>query len=521
MDAADKKPDVSHEEDQPVNEIDQDSLEKYNSAASNESFRDDIPDSLKHMSDEEIDRFMKKTNRKMDIRILPMLVLIYILNYLDRNSLYYARLAGIEEDLGLEGVQYQTCVSILFVGYILMQVPANMFFNKMARPSVFIAIVMTVWGVISGCTGAIQKDHGFAGLLVVRILIGVIESAYFPTALFFLSKWYNAKELAFRTTVLYLGSLLSGAFSGLIAAGIINNMDGAKNIAAWRWLFIIFGSITVFVVPFAYLILPDMPHNTKWLSNEEKDIIMWKMRRGVGQDDLDKFTTDKNYKQLFMLTCKDPKTWLITGTLSFLVAACGVTNFFPSVVETLNFDMVITLVLTAPPYLISVVATYLWARHADKTGERFYHVVSPLGVSLISFIIAASTMNTGARYFAMCIMIPSLYCSFTVILTWMSNSMPRPPVKRAIAIAIMNCLSNSTSIWNSYLYPSGDAPRYLTAFVCNCVFVLLAIVMAFMTRFRLRQLNKRIADGTMNWKNEIGKDNEDGSLISPDFRYLA
>lgn len=478
-----------------------------------------IPESLQHMSEEEVQKFMDKTTRKMDLRILPMLVLIYILNYLDRNNIASARLGGLEEDLNLEGAQYQTCISILFVGYILMQVPANMFFNKLARPSVFISILMTVWGGISACTGAIKSEHGFAGLLVVRILIGVIESGFFPCALFFLSKWYDAKELSFRTTILYSGSLLSGAFSGLIAAGIIDNMDGTRGLRSWRWLFIIEGCITMAIVPMAYFILPDMPHNTKWITQQERDVIMWKMRKGVGKDDLDKATTESSYWQVFLLTIKDVKTWYITATLSFLVAACGVTNFFPSVVETLQFSKIITLVLTVPPYMISVVSTYLWARHADKTGERFLHVTVPLLISLASFIISAATLNTGARYFAMCIMIPSLYCSFTIILTWMSNSMPRPPVKRAIAIALMNCLSNSTSIWNAYLYPSSDAPQYLVAFICNCVFIAIAAVFALLTRMRLVQLNKRIANGTMKWENELGK-GVDGSQISSDFRYL-
>ena len=116
-------------------------------------------------------------------------------------------------------------------------------------------------------------------------------------------------------------------------------------------------------------------------------------------------------------------------------------------------------------------------------------------------------------------MIPSLYCAFIVILTWMSNCCPRPPAKRAVAIALMNCISNSTSIWNAYLYPSGDAPRYLTAFICNCVFILVAIIFATILRFRLKVLNKRIAEGTIDWQKELGKGN-DASKIDPDFRFL-
>lgn len=475
----------------------------------------ELPESLRSLSAEEFAALEKRTRRKIDLRILPMVVLIYILNYLDRNNIASARLGGLEEDLGLKGAQYQTCISILFVGYILMQIPANMLLNKMGRPSLFISFIMTSWGIISTCTGAVK---GYGGLFAVRLLLGFIEAGFFGSCLYYLSCWYSRKELTLRNSLLYSGSLISGAWGPLIAAGIVDKMDGVRGLSSWRWLFIIEGSITVFLVPFSYYILPDMPNNTKFLSQQEKDIVMWKLRAEVGQDDSDQ-ENQESYKGAFLLAIKDVKIWLVTITFSFLVAACGVTNFFPSVVETLNFDKLTTLCLSAPPYCIAVVATFFWARHADKTGERYFHVVIPLAISLVSFIISVATVNIGARYFAMCIMIPSLYCAFTTILSWMSNCVPRPPMKRAIAIAIMNCIGNSTSIWNSYLYPSSAAPKYLVAFVCNCVFILCAIVTATFLRARLMVFNKRITSGTMKWENELGKGN-DGSKISPDFRYL-
>ncbi|KAK6456356.1 transporter of nicotinic acid [Scheffersomyces xylosifermentans] len=475
----------------------------------------DLPESLQGMTQEELRILDKKTTRKIDLRLMPMLIYIYILNYLDRNNIASARLGGLEEDLGLVGTQYQTCISILFVGYIVFQIPSNMLLNKLGRPSLYITSVMTVWGIISTCTGAVKNYHG---LLVVRILLGIVESGFFAAALSTLSNWYDRKSLSFRNSILYSGSLMSSAWSGLIAAGILDNMDGKGGLRSWRYLFIIEGAITVASVPFAYYILPDNPSNTKFLSQQEKDIIQWKLRRDVGTSDSDEAAQESTMSGL-LLAVKDVKVWLVTLTLTFLVAACGVTNFFPSVVQTLNFNKTTTLCLTAPPYCIAVVATFFWARHADKTGERFLHVTIPLLISLVSFIISASTLNTGARYFAMCIMIPSLYCSFTTILSWMSNCTPRPPAKRAVAIALMNCISNSTSIWNSYLYPSSAAPRYLTAFVCNCAFILCAILAAVALRFRLKSLNKKIVNGTMNWHRELGKGN-DYSNISPDFRYL-
>ncbi|PVH18363.1 uncharacterized protein CXQ87_001287 [Candidozyma duobushaemuli] len=467
---------------------------------SRDFFEVEKPESLKQYSDEEIDKFHKKITRKVDLRLIPMLVFLYILNYLDRNNIASARLGALEEDLNLKGNQYETCISILFVGYILMQIPANMFLNKFKKPSIFLASIMGAWVQFPSVSSP------------SRALVD-----YLP-CLYVLSCWYTRKQLGFRNSLLYSGSLLSGAFSGLIAAGIVDNMDHLHGLRSWRWLFIIEGGVTVGVAPLAYLVLPDMPHNSKMLNDFEKDVLLYKIRCETGQDDSDE-TNEESYWGAFKLAVCDVKVWACCGILSWLVSAAGVTNFFPSIVETLNFDRVITLCLTAPPYILAVISTFIWALHADKTGERFWHVVSPLLIALASFIISVSTLNTGARYFAMVIMVPSIYCSFTTILSWMSNSVPRPPLKRAIALSLLNCLSNSASIWNAYLYPSSAAPRYTVAFTCNCVFIALAIACAVALRLRLQILNRRIDNGTMNWENELGKGN-DGSEVRDDFRYL-
>ena len=120
--------------------------------------------------------------------------------------------------------------------YILMQVPSNLFLDKIGKPSIYLPACMVVWGAISACTGAV-KDFG--GLIACRFFLGFVEAAYFPGCLFFLSSWYTRKELGFRTAILYSGSLISGAFSGLIAAGIVGGLDGARGLRAWRWLFVI------------------------------------------------------------------------------------------------------------------------------------------------------------------------------------------------------------------------------------------------------------------------------------------
>lgn len=211
-----------------------------------------------------------------------MLVLMYVMNYLDRNNIAAARLAGLEDELNLSSTQYLTALSILFVGYLLMQVPSNLFLNKLGKPALYLPTVMIVWGVISAATAGAQT---FGGLIAIRFFLGFVEAAYFPGCLFFLSSWYTRKELGFRTAVLYSGALLSGAFSGLISAGITNGLDGAKGLRAWRWLFIIEGAITIVIAFAAYLVLPNFPRTTKWLTENERELAIWRLNEDIGEDD--------------------------------------------------------------------------------------------------------------------------------------------------------------------------------------------------------------------------------------------
>ena len=270
------------------------------------------PPLVKALSPDERARVEKHLVRKIDERLLPMIVLMYIMNYLDRNNIASARLAGLQRDIVPEDTQYQTAVSILFVGYLIMQVPSNLILNKFGKPSLYLPGAMIIWGTISAATAAAQS---FGGLLAIRFFLGFVEAAYFPGCLYFLSSWYTRKELALRSAVLYSGSLLSGAFSGLIAAGILNNLDGAKGLAAWRWLFIIEGVITICIAFGAIFVLPDLPRTTTWLTDEERQLAIWRLDEDIGEDDW-LGSQAQTFWHGFKLAMADVKTWIFVR-LSF------------------------------------------------------------------------------------------------------------------------------------------------------------------------------------------------------------
>jgi MFS family permease len=148
-----------------------------------------------------------------------------------------------------------------------------------------------------------------------------------------------------------------------------------------------------------------------------------------------------------------------------IVASGSVTNFFPTVVGTLGYGNIVSLLLTAPPYVLCVITAFINAWHADRTGERYFHITLPLWVCVAAFIIAAATTATGPRYFAMMLMVPSVYTGYVVALAWISNTLPRPPAKRAAALAWINAVSNTSSIYASYSKPLALISHYLATIV--------------------------------------------------------
>ncbi|KAK6201934.1 hypothetical protein LQW54_009248 [Pestalotiopsis sp. IQ-011] len=433
----------------------------------------------------------KKLRKKIDLRLMPMIVIMYILNYLDRNNIAAAGLAGLNEDLDLKGDEFQICVSILFVGYLLMQVPSNMILNKLGKPSLYLPGCMIVWGTISGATAAAKS---FGGILAARFVLGFVEAAYFPGCLYFLSCWYTRKELALRTGILYSGSLLSGAFGGLIAAGILKGMDGVAGLSAWRWLFIIESILTIVFAFIAFFCIPDLPRTTRWLDEQERELAAWRLEADIGEEDW----VDSGHQSPLhglKLAIKDVKTWIILAVIYGSTASGSMTTLFPTVMKGLGKDSVATLLLTTPPYLIAVIACLTNAWHADKTGERYLHIAVPPCFALVAYVIAAATTGFAPRYFAMCVMVAGTYSGYVVALGYISNILPRPVAKRAAALAIINALSNVCQIYSPYLYPASAAPRYTTAFCVNIGMSAMTIIAATVLRFYLRHLNNRLDRG--------------------------
>ncbi|ESK85420.1 tartrate transporter [Moniliophthora roreri MCA 2997] len=435
--------------------------------------------------------------RKLDMRVLPTIIVIYIMNYIDRNGITTARLQGLEKDLQLSDVQYSVVLSILYVTYCPAQIPSNMALNYVARPSWYIGACVVAWGLVSAMTGV---TNNFGGILACRIFLGLPETAFYPGAIYLLSRWYTKKELAFRSAILYAGLMLSNAFGALMAAGILAEMEGKRGIRAWRWLFFIEGAITIFVGLNAMWLLPDYPNNTRWISAADRRLAQARMADDAGEADKD--NESDSLLHGLQLALADPKVLIFAAMTMLLLLGSSFVIFFPTLTQTLGFNTTISLVLAAPPWLLVTVICCLNAWHADRTGERFFHITGWWWSVIVGFIIALATMNTVARYISMILMALG-YAGFGLTLVWVANAVPRPPAKRAAAIAIVNSIGNLGTLIGSFVWKVQWAPKYHQSMIISLCALVLSSVLAFTIRQMLVRENKRLDSDELQGTNRV------------------
>ncbi|KAI1452504.1 MFS general substrate transporter [Annulohypoxylon moriforme] len=439
-------------------------------------------------------RVEKSLKRKLDARC-SLFVLIYILNYLDRNNIAAARLKGLQSDLNLDDTQYSTCLSILYVGYILMQVPSNMLTNRIQRPSLYLSCAMLLWGLISTLTG---NTNNFTGMVLVRFFLGFVEAAFLPGALLIQSKWYTRKELTTRNAILFCGNIISNAFSALVGAGVLSNMQGVLGHAAWRWLFWIEGAITMFIAIVAAFVLPDLPHNSRGFTEEERQVAQLRMIEDVGEADVDG-ENQGVFDGLFMAV-KDIKIYLMMFTFTAYVVGLSFNAFFPTLTGTLGFDYVGTLLMSSPPWVFSCIVSLVNAWHADRTQEKFWHITGPIIGGMVGFVISMSTLNVAARYVALFLQASS-YAGFIVFYSWISSSFPRPPAKRAVAIALINAFSQLGNVAGSYVWNLKENGYRKSYGIVTAMFGV-TIIGCYAFRVILADLNNKLEEGERSWESQ-------------------
>ncbi|KAG2346873.1 MFS general substrate transporter [Suillus weaverae] len=427
----------------------------------------------------------KRLLRKLDLRV-AFLVLVYIMNYMDRTNAAAARLRSYEEDLGMVGNQFNTLTSILYVGYLLTQAPSNMILHRMKRPSLYLSSCMAIWGILTVFMGAVQTYHA---ALILRFFIGFVEAAFFPGAVFLLSRWYKQNELGLRTALLSCGASISNAFGALFASGILGSLDGTLGFTGWRWLFFVEGALTIVVAVSAGWILPDFPSTPSvWLLPDEQIMAKRRMEEEVAGGNEHKSEPGEDHSGL-VEALMDWRVWWVGAALSLMISSMSFGIFFPTLSATMGYNATTSLLLCAPPWILGTATSFVVARHSDATGDRFWHIFGPLLVGIAGFILAISTMNTTMRYISLFLMTQSPV-AYVVSLTWVMNTFSQSQSKRAAVIALINSMASAGVIGSSYFWPSSWGPSYVNSYLICILTSLMSTAMLWVFRRHLSRCNE-------------------------------
>ncbi|KAI1498278.1 major facilitator superfamily domain-containing protein [Biscogniauxia marginata] len=425
-----------------------------------------------------------KLVKKLDLYILPILWLMYFFNFLDRNAMINGKLDGLDKDLHMKGYEYNTCVSILFVGYLCGQVPSNMLLNRV-RPSLFMAGFMTAWSIVTLCTFLV---HDYKTMLVSRLILGIVESPFYPGALYMLSMFYTRKEIATRMSVFYTGNMAASAFSGLISAPVFSGLGGRRGLAGWQWLFIIQGAFSLVIALSGFFLLPDSPLKTRWLSPEERQLA----HDRIVQDTTGRRDGTTSVMKGLREAVLDWRTWVFCLMDNLHLSANGFKNFLPTVVKSLGVSTTVALVLTCPPYIFAAFMSILVSWSSGHFNERTWHTTISKAIAIAGFAISMSTYNFGARYFGIMLFVGATYGVNNIILGWTSSVLGQSDEKKAVAIAMCNTFGNLASVYTPYTFPDSDAPQFRKAMSGAIGFSAGVIICAWVMRIALIRLNKRL-----------------------------
>ncbi|HEX5278526.1 MAG TPA: MFS transporter [Micropepsaceae bacterium] len=310
-------------------------------------------------------------------RLLPFIMLLYVVNYVDRVNVGFAALT-MNNDLNLSPSEYGFGGSIWSIGYLLFQIPASLILVKLgARRWVF--LMLGVWGVVSACNALITGPYSYYG---VRFALGVAEAGFFPGMLLYMAFWFPDSWRGRFVGIFMAAIPLANIIGGPLSTSILS-MNGIAGLHGWQWMFILEG-IPVTLLAFASLkLLPDRPANATWLTPDEKT----RVRRVLATD-------SHAEKKDFWPGLFDVR--VIALGLVLLGNQCalyGVQLWLPQIVHGMGFSNFATGFVVALCFIVGMVAMILWARHSDAHNERIWHVIIPLGLATLGLILAAAAQS--------------------------------------------------------------------------------------------------------------------------------
>ncbi|KAI4834406.1 MFS general substrate transporter [Aureobasidium sp. EXF-8845] len=439
---------------------------------------------------------INKILRKVDMRLVPMLTILYLLSFLDRGNIGNAKIEGLAEDLKLTGAEYNWCLTAFFFTYCAFEVPSNMLLKKL-RPSIWLPSIMVAWGIVMTLMGLV-KD--FKGLLVARIFLGVTEAGLFPGVVF--SYFFSAASVAgaFSGLLAYGISYMEGIYDFVLSSRIADRSTdtlsvGVGGLAGWRWIFILEGLLTFLVAIVAFFVLVDYPETASFLTVEERAFITYRLKYD-GQDTSAAHgyrvaQTDRSDKKFLFAAFKDWQIWVnVVVYWGYVCPLYGISLFLPTIIKELGYKTTTAQLLTVPIYVVASAITIAVAYAADRKRLRSPWILVGLCFQAVGFIMCIATSHPGVTYAGIFIAACALYQCQPSNITWLSNNLSGS-YKRAVGMGIQISVGNLAGAMASNFYRSADAPRYKLGHGLEIGFICMGAIALLIQVFGYRRINKQ------------------------------
>jgi len=473
-----------------------------------------LPDPDANLSDEERRAVDRKLMWKVDLWLIPWLSLLYLLSFLDRTNIGNARLAGLEEDIGMEPGDYNLALTIFFISYAVAE-PLTNALLKLLTPRIFFTGIIIAWGIIMTLMGIV---HNTAGLLAARFFLGIAEAGLFPGVNYYLGCWYKRSEIGVRSSLFFSAAALAGSFGGLLAAAIAK-MDGIGGLDGWSWIFILEGLATIIAGLFCWWMVFDWPDTARFLTPDERIRVQRRLildRQGRVAEDFD--------KRHIYAALKDWKTYgymvIYMGCLCPLYAF---SLFLPTILAGMGYQGTRAQLLSVPPYAVAAVLTVAVGFIGDRTQWRGYCNMATVSIGMIGFIMLLATDNPQVQYAGTFLGAAGIYPTISNTLSWVNNN-TEGSLKRAFVLGMVVGWGNLNGVVSSNIYLDHEKPRYWSGHGVVLAYQALFLLggSVFM-HFGLKKLNKDRGAGKLDAKWNALDDEQrwiEGDL-RPDFVYTT
>ena len=407
------------------------------------------------------------TMRRVFMRLMPFLLLAYLICYIDRVNVGFAGLQ-MNHDLGLSKTVFGLGGGIFFIGYFLLEVPSNLALERFGA-SRWIARIMISWGIISGLTAL---SVGAGSFLTLRFVLGMAEAGFFPGVILYLTYFFPATYRA-RIVGVFMVAIAAAGFVGSPISGAILYLDGWLGVRGWQWVFILEAIPAVLLGLLALVWLTDAPAHAKWLTPAQRDWLSAKLaaeraRQGrVPHMSVWRVIRDKHVLVMALV---------YSGPAA---ASSGLNIWLPTIIKSFGLSNMQTGFLAAVPYGIAAVLMVLWGHHSDRVGERIWHTATPIAAIAVGLLLTFFVSSLWPVMLLMTLVVVGTRASNGPF--WaLSTEFLSAPVAAA-GIAQINALGNLSGFGANYLigaiadatgsYPLSLAPIMLLAAVAAAAVV--------------------------------------------------